>query len=89
VPDAGHGARLLWVMMITSAENRAWTGDIEVGAGGKTGLPAPSLVRPAKIATIDQAAATKLGALAPGEIRHRVGKALLVALADTLRIADA
>ena len=43
---------LLWVVMVTSAENRGWPGDIALPDLAGTGLPAPSLVRTAKIATI-------------------------------------
>jgi mRNA interferase MazF len=47
-----HG--LVWVAMITSAENRSWPSDIELPLA-KTGLSAPSRIRVAKIATIDVA----------------------------------
>jgi mRNA interferase MazF len=68
-----HG--LLWVLMITSAENRGWPGDVSVSALGKTGLPAPSVVRTAKIATIEARDAELLGKLGRtnfGEVRRRV-----------------
>ncbi len=53
----------MWVVMITSAENRAWPGDVAITALSRAGLPAPSVIRPAKIATIDAADATKLGTI--------------------------
>ena len=53
--------RLVWVVMITSAENRGWSGDVPVTDLELAGLPAPSLIRAAKIATIDAADATRLG----------------------------
>ena len=46
-----HG--LLWVVMITSATNPKKLDDIAVAANTKTGLPAASLIRPSKIATIE------------------------------------
>jgi mRNA interferase MazF len=46
-----HG--ILWVAMITSAENRTWPDDIHVTAHQACGLPAPSLIRPAKIASME------------------------------------
>ncbi|MBK7250018.1 MAG: type II toxin-antitoxin system PemK/MazF family toxin [Gammaproteobacteria bacterium] len=55
--------RLLWVLMITSAGNRGWPEDVPVSDLGSAGLPAASVVRPAKIATIDAADAQKLGRL--------------------------
>ena len=47
--------RLLWVVMITSADNRAWACDVAIGELPRAGLPAPSVVRPAKIACIEPA----------------------------------
>ena len=57
--EEAHG--LLWVVMITSAENRGWPGDIPVGALVQAGLPVPSVIRTAKIATIEAADAIRLG----------------------------
>jgi len=58
----GENAELLWVMMITSAENRGWAGDISFGDRfSAAGLPAPSVIRPCKIATIEARHAEKLG----------------------------
>ena len=54
---------LLWVSMITSAENRGWSGDVPVSNLGAAGLPAPSVVRTARIATIDASHATRIGRL--------------------------
>jgi mRNA-degrading endonuclease toxin of MazEF toxin-antitoxin module len=44
---------LTWLAMITSADNPAWPGDIQISDPKVTGLPAPSIVRPAKIACIE------------------------------------
>jgi len=44
---------LVWLAMITSAENRAWISDAAVSDLASAGLPAPSRVRSAKIATVD------------------------------------
>ncbi len=58
----GDGDRLLWVVMITSADNRSWADDVSLAETyADAGLPAPSVIRPAKIATIDVAVATRLG----------------------------
>ncbi len=46
-----HG--LIWVVMITSATNLKKPDDITLPASAKTGLPAASLIRPCKIATIE------------------------------------
>jgi mRNA interferase MazF len=52
---------LLWVLMITSAENRAWPGDVAIPDHLSCGLPAPSLIRTAKIATLELAKAERRG----------------------------
>ena len=57
--EALHG--LLWVAMITSAQNRGWPGDVPVLNLAGAGLPVPSVIRTAKIATIEATDATKLG----------------------------
>lgn len=60
----GEGDGLLWVLMITSAENRPWPGDVAIrDATGQTGLPVPSVVRTSKIATIAATSAQVIGRL--------------------------
>ena len=62
----GDGGGLLWVVMITSAENRRWLGDVPLGGRfADAGLPAPSVIRPTKIATIEAVHADKLGRIPP------------------------
>jgi mRNA interferase MazF len=61
--EAAHG--LLWLAMITSAANRGWSGDVAVSDIETAGLPIPSIVRPAKIATIEARDAEQLGKLPP------------------------
>ena len=65
--EAAHG--LLWVLMITSAQNRGWPGDVAVGNLAAAGLPLPSIIRTAKIATIEAADATKLGRVSAATLR--------------------
>ena len=72
-----HG--LLWVLMITSAENRGWLGDVPVTNLVTAGLPVPSLIRTAKIATIEVSDAMKLGRVTPAvlkEVLSHLGQAL-------------
>ncbi len=71
IEDA-HG--LLWVAMITSAANRGWPGDVPVSNPAAAGLPVPSLIRTAKIATIEATDATKLGRVSPSLVRQVVGR---------------
>ncbi len=63
-----HG--LLWVVMITSAENRRWPEDLTIGDLNAAGLPVPSVIRTAKIATIEAADAAKLGKVSPALYRQ-------------------
>jgi mRNA interferase MazF len=73
----GEGESLLWVVMITSAENRPWPGDVSLGRlYGEAGLPAPSVIRPAKTATIEADHADRLGRIKP---------AMLAEVIDELR----
>ena len=64
--DRHHG--LLWVVMITSAENRGWPGDVAVRNQGMAGLPVASVVRTAKIATIEARDAQRLGRVSASQI---------------------
>lgn len=46
-----HG--LYWLLMITSAKNPGWKGDVAIKDLEGCGLPVPSVIRPAKMATVD------------------------------------
>lgn len=61
VPELEVAHSLLWVSMITSAENRGWDGDVEILDLERAGLPARSLIRTAKLVTIEAADGTRLG----------------------------
>jgi mRNA interferase MazF len=56
--------------MITSAANRGWPGDVPVTNLAAAGLPAPSVIRTAKIATIEASYATRLGKVSPALFRQ-------------------
>jgi len=66
-----HG--LLWVAMITSASNRAWSEDVEVADLKKAGLPFPSVIRSAKIATIEASDALKIGSVSTARMKQVKG----------------
>jgi mRNA interferase MazF len=72
IEDA-HG--LLWVVMITSAGNRGWPGDVTLHDLATAGLPVASVIRTAKIATIEASDATKLGR-APAALLRQVARRL-------------
>lgn len=72
-----HG--LLWVMMITSVKNQGWSGDISVSDLSQAGLPVASVVRTAKIATIEGREAVRIGILPlanRGAVREQVSEIL-------------
>jgi mRNA interferase MazF len=54
---------LIWVAMITSADNAPWSCDVTIPNLARAGLPAPSVVRTAKIACIE-----------PTRIERRAGR---------------
>lgn len=80
VSDGAIGQGQVWIVMVTSAENRAWPEDVPLGDRyGDCGLPAPSVVRPVKIATVDATRIDRIGAL-PSDILEQVDRAVLSAL---------
>lgn len=54
---------LVWVAMITSADNAPWPCDVTIADLARAGLPAASVVRTAKIACIE-----------PARIERRAGR---------------
>ena len=66
----GEAHDLLWVLMITASANRRWPEDVEIADHAAAGLPIPSVVRTAKIATIAASVAERLGALAQADVRE-------------------
>ncbi len=75
---------LLWTVMITSDQNRHWPGDVPITDLTAAGLPASSLVRTLKIATIDSAMATPVGRV-DDVVLNTVQQHLLAHLALTPR----
>lgn len=62
---AGLGAQgaLCWALMITNAKRPEWPGDVSISDHEAIGLPIPSKVRTAKIATLEGRNAHRLGRL--------------------------
>ncbi len=52
-PEMAGNYGIVWVSMITSAANAGWDCDIEITDLDQAGLSAKSVIRPAKIATVD------------------------------------
>lgn len=60
---------LIWVGMITNAKRKSWPGDVLIENHEAVGLPVPSVIRTAKIATLEAAAATRIGRLTEAQAR--------------------
>ncbi len=72
--QTAHG--LLWIMMITTAPNFRWPGDVDITNPAAAGLPAPSVIRTAKLTTIEGQHCARLGSLGTAE-RKIVAEKLL------------
>jgi mRNA interferase MazF len=83
VPALQGAPKLLWVVMVTSAANRAWPADVAISNLSMAGLPAASLVRSSKIATIEARDAERIGQL-PYQDRAQVAEALCAHLAKAV-----
>lgn len=53
IPELTRAHGLVWLAMVTSASHAPWACDIAIEDQRLAGLPAPSMVRPAKLATVD------------------------------------
>ena len=75
-----------YVAMITNAAHQPWVGDVVISDLDGAGLPVASVVRPAKIATIDQQALIRrIGAL-PKADRARVAASIRKFLAFRIEV---
>jgi mRNA interferase MazF len=77
--ESAHG--MLWVLMITSAANASWPTDVSITDLRSAGLPTPSVVRCAKIATIATTEAQKIGVLLRPAERAAVARNIATAVA--------
>lgn len=79
----GPNEELVWVLMITSASNESWSGDVPIQTPYDiSGLRAPSVVRTTKVATIEARSSSLVGRLTPDDLA-KVDSILLAALALT------
>lgn len=62
---------LLWTLMITGANRAKWEGDIDLPDHEAIGLPIPSMVRTAKIATVDVREAERIAQI-DGDLLQRI-----------------
>jgi mRNA interferase MazF len=74
-PAHEEATGLIWVVMITAAENRAWSHDVPLSDPQLAGLSIPSVIRPTKIATLEATQATHIGKVTSAE-EHAVQTAI-------------
>ena len=67
---------VLWLAMITSAENERSSCDIPIAGLCRAGLPAASVVRPAKIACIEPSRVVRRAGSLDGPTARKVAAAL-------------
>jgi mRNA interferase MazF len=70
----------LWVAMITTAQNPSWSCDVPIDDIKRAGLPARSVVRPAKIACIEPARVLRRA----GKLERAVARTVAKRLRDFL-----
>jgi mRNA interferase MazF len=73
---------MYYVAMITNAQHAAWVGDVSISNLKGAGLPVPSIVRPAKLATIDESAIIRAVGSLPTKDRAQVLESLKAFLAS-------
>jgi mRNA interferase MazF len=76
---SGPENTLLWAMMITNALRPDWPGDLIIQDHASVGLPHPSKIRTAKIATLEAAAAERIGQIG-ADLMAEVRRALAATL---------
>lgn len=64
--------KLAWVLMITSEANQRWKGDVRISNLTTAGLKSPSLIRTAKIATVEVENLKRIGSLAPFDMEDTI-----------------
>lgn len=77
----GPDDSLLWVLMITTAVNKGWPGDISLESRfAEAGLHVPCVVRAEKVSTVEAGRARVLGKL-PADLMAQVRRAVRARLA--------
>ena len=69
------GSQLLWALMITSAANARWPGDVCLETNYlESGLPIASVIRTIKISAVEAVTARKIGVLPPERLAEVLAK---------------
>lgn len=71
-PRLHQHTRMYYVAMVTNARHEPWDGDVPISNLKSAGLPVPSIVRPAKLATIDESAIQRAIGSLPAKDRVKV-----------------
>jgi mRNA interferase MazF len=71
-PRLHQRTRMYYVAMVTNARHEPWDGDVPISNLKRAGLPVPSIVRPAKLATIDESAMERAIGSLPAKDRVEV-----------------
>ncbi len=67
--SVGPDGSLFWALMITSAANRGWPGDVSLEQEhAACGLPIPSLIRTEKVAVLETRSAALLGRISSAQL---------------------
>lgn len=81
-PRLHQKTRMYYVAMVTNAAHAPWDGDVAISNLKGAGLPVPSIVRPAKLATIDESAIVRAVGSLPTKDRAKVLDSLSAFLAS-------
>lgn len=79
--EALHARQIVWLAMVTSAENAGWPCDILIGSTLAAGLRTESVIRPWKLATVDLGRIIRVAGRISSEERTRV----IAAVNDALK----
>lgn len=75
-PDLVQAHGIYWCVMITSAANPRWSADIEIADCSAAGLPALSVIRPAKPLTLDGRLTERAAGRVPGDTLQATCRAI-------------
>ena len=78
--EALHARQIVWLAMVTSAENAGWPCDIRIENQASTGLTADSVIRPWKLATVDLSRIIRIA----GRISDNENSQLLKSIGEAL-----
>lgn len=81
-PETADRHGIIWVAMITSAANSGWECDIPIPQNNDTGLLAPSVIRPWKIATVDVSRVVRVAGHLGAENAAELSQALMAVVSS-------